>query len=631
MTSAQMNEPLPFGKYKGRTLASLVAGSVHERGYVDWMSREFTHDTWRNAAVDALGESARDAVPDRYAYVLGMASDTQAQLVCPYEQRVVSLLRARVDGINWDRKGERWVFPASQLANVVPLLQHVGTVELDAAAQHALEEEHRRRARLDAIRDTHDTTLEIPTLLPLFGFQRVGVEFVLAAGGRALIADEMGVGKTPQGIACSLMLMRNHGAQRALIVCPASLKINWYREWMRFAGSEPTIWHGQKRVGPLEAPVHIINFDIMAKFRTQLETLGFDILVVDEAHYLKNKDSIRTQSVFGGYNRKTRTRLPPFPSRYAVLLTGTPVLNRPAELFPLVHFLAPDRFNDWFSFANRYGAWSPMNAEGRPWKPQHLVELHERTKDIVIRRKKVDVLKDLPPKLVSDVFVELTAEQRRAYRSALSDLAQEWTQAAKEKRKPTLAELQVLTSLLNDIKLHKVHELVDELQNEDDVRSVLVFCTRLQPLQTLRATYGDRAIYIDGSMSPEARQDEVDRFQRGDASIALLSLRAAGVGLTLTKADTVIFIDQDFVPANHQQAEDRAHRFGQINPVQIYYLLVEDSIDEDLRALLAEKIAVTSQIADGEVRQLERQRSVFTDFVRRLKARYKQFAKLEAA
>lgn len=906
------HDPLPFGKHRGRTLASLVAGRPDERGYVEWMAREFSNDVWRKRAQDALQAAAQaQEVPRGFDYVIDVVSDTTASLVCPYDQRIVSLLRERVDGINWQRSAQRWEFPVTQLVAVHGVLSDVGQVVLSPAAAAAADRERERRSQLDIIRRNHDTALEIPTLLPLFPFQRVGVEFVLAAGGRALIADEMGCvdgdtvlalnragrgfsmtirdlygrfhghtgawdlhiptycralandrfaqhrvvdvldkgvrpvvrvttrsgkvlrltpdhelrlfdgtwrpagslhvgdvltrngtlvcahcqqpgqistyryakfyglcrrcvyrtfrakptfkggrfvdangyvrvsgqqdhpranrsgqvyehilvmeqqlgrlisrdeivhhrngnksdnrienleltthaehmrihdvrthlhggrsarggrvvvlpepdtivsiapdgdaqvydlvmadphrnfvanglvvhncGKTSQAIGSALLLQQTQTIRRILVVCPASLKINWYREWVRFAGIEPTIWHGQKRVGDLDAPVHVINYDIVLKFRAELEALGFDLLIIDEAHYLKNKDSLRTQALFGGFNRKTRTRLKPFPAPYAVLLTGTPVLNRPAELYPLLHFLAPDRFTDWFAYANRYGAWQPGNMDGRPWKPKNLDELHDRTKDIVIRRKKVDVLTELPPKLVSDVFVELTKEQRQHYQRTLGDVADAWADAAKEHRKPTLAELQVLTALLNQIKLHKVRELVDELQNEDDVRPVLVFCTRLDPLKQLRAEYGDRAIYIDGSMTPEDRQNEVDRFQRGTATIALLSLRAAGVGLTLTKADTVIFIDQDFVPANHLQAEDRAHRIGQVNPVQVYYLLAEDTIDQDLRALLADKVAITSQIADGELRQLERQRSVFTDFVRRLKSRHKQFAKV---
>jgi SWI/SNF-related matrix-associated actin-dependent regulator 1 of chromatin subfamily A len=626
--NSQILEPLPFGKHKGRTLSQLMAGSVGERGYVEWMAREFSNEVWRRAAEDAVANAAQAIVPERFHYTIGVVTDTRASLVCAYDQRIVTLLRDRVDGINWNRKEQRWEFPTAQLAAVKALLSSVGTVEMSEAAEQAMTYHIDRRARLDSIRVTHDTDMEIPTVLPLFGFQRVGVEFALEAGGRALIADEMGLGKTSQAIGTALMLRAKHGARRILTVCPASLKINWYREWIRFGGLEPTIWHGQKRIGDLEADVHIINYDIFAKFRTELEQLNFDLILIDEAHYLKNKDALRSIAVFGGYNKRERVRVKPFATRFAVLLTGTPVLNRPGELFPLLHYLAPERFADWFTYANRYGAWAPMNMEGRPSKPQNLDELHERTKDIVIRRKKVDVLKDLPPKLVSDVFVELSTEQRKTYRKTLITVAEEWKAAAKDKQKPTLNELQILTTFLNEVKLDKVRELVGELQNEDDVRSVLVFCTRLGPLKQLREQYKQQAIYIDGSMTPEQRQAEVDRFQRGDATIALLSLRAAGVGLTLTKADTVIFIDQDFVPANHQQAEDRAHRIGQVNPVQIYYLLAEDTIDEDLRALLAEKVAITSQIADGEVRQLERQRSVFTDFVRRLKARYKQFASL---
>jgi SWI/SNF-related matrix-associated actin-dependent regulator of chromatin subfamily A-like protein 1 len=617
-----LDTTLPFPKYRGRTLRQLAGGSQDERGYVEWMARDFRDEPWREAASAALGLDAGGLVQTRHVYTLDMATSLSASLTFPYDQQVATLLRDRVDGMSWQRKAGRWEFPRTQIATVVGLLERMGEVELSAAAQQALEAERRRRARLDGIRNRTEARIEIPTLLPLFGFQAVGVEFALAAGGRALIADEMGLGKTLQAIAVALVLL-SLGSKRVLVACPASLKINWYREFIRFGGIEPTVWYGPKVVGDRDAAVHVINFDIFFKYREELEALGFDLLIIDEAHYLKNKDAARTQAIYGGYHRKSRKRLPPFPTRYAVLLTGTPVLNRPAELFPSLNYLAPDRFKDWFSYANRYGAWTPGNLEGRPWRPQNLDELHERTKDLVIRRRKAEVLPDLPPKLVSDLYVTLTAEQRRDYRHALGVVAEEW-----RAKKPSLVELQVLQALLNNVKLDKVREIIDELQNEDDVRPVLVFCTRLDPLRTLRAEYGERAVYIDGSMTPEARQVEVDRFQQGKASIALLSVRAAGVGLNLTTADTVVFIDQDFVPATHQQAEDRAHRIGQVNPVQVYYLLAEDTVDEDLRALLAEKLYVTSQITDGESKTLERQRSVFGDFVRRLKARHRQFAKL---
>jgi len=617
------DSPLPFGKFRGRTLTSLAAGAQDERGYVEWMFAKFENVAWRDAAGEALAEQLR--VPT-VLYKLDVVSTTRASLECPYDQKIVELLRSRVDGIRWNRKDERWEFTNSQLCNVLAFLSSIGDVEVTATAQLAIEEERSRRAALDNIRGRSDTDLHIPCLLALFPFQRVGVEFVLATGGRALIADEMGCGKTPQAIGASLLLRSEWGAGRVLVVCPASLKINWYREWIRFAGLEPTVWYGPKYKGDIDAQVHICNFDIFARHRARFETMGFDILVIDEAHYLKNKDTIRTQAIFGGYSRKTKKRLKPFAAPYALLLTGTPVLNRPAELFPLLHYLAPDRFTDWASYANRYGAWDPNNLGGKPANPQNLNELYQRTKDIVIRRKKIDVLKDLPPKLVSDVFVQLTPGQRSAYRTALGAVAQLWKEGAKAHHKPTLNELQILIACLNEIKLDKVRELIAELQNEDDSRSVLVFCTRLAPLKQLRDEYGTRASYIDGSMSPEARQQQVDAFQHGNSQIALLSLRAAGVGLTLTAADTVIFIDQDFVPGNHMQAEDRAHRIGQVNPVNVYYLLVEDTIDEDLRFVLASKVAVISQIADGELQTLRRTRSVFPEFVKRLKQQYRQFA-----
>lgn len=629
-----MTTVLPFGKYRDRTLDELVRGTPEERGYVEWMAREFTNGPWRAAAETALEAYPLDRLAPgeaKLAIRVTLVSEMRIALQMPYHQRLATQLREHIDGVNWNRTTKQWECPLTQLARVLAVCEPFGTVTVDRLVAAAQAAERERRARLDAIRAQSDTSWEVPTLLPLFGFQNVGVEFVLAAGGRALVADEMGCGKTVQAIGASLVMRDQWEAGRILTLCPASLKINWRREWLKFAGLESTVWSGKKRDGSIDAPVHICNYDIFGKHRAQFEEMGIDVLIADECHYLKNKDAQRTQAVFGGGRGKAR--IAPFPAPYAILLSGTPVLNRPAELFSLLNYLAPDRFSDWYAYANRYGAWPPGNMQRRPSTPQNLDELHDRTKDLVIRRKKKDVIKDMPPKLVSDVFVDLSAVQRKGYTKLLGDVADEWSQAASEKRKPTLAELQELTAYLNACKLPKVREIIAELK-EDENRAVLVFSTRLDPLRQLAAEYGDDAVYIDGSMKPEDRQLAVDRIQKGQASIALLSLRAAGVGLTLTRADTVIFLDQDFVPANHLQAEDRAHRIGQVNPVQIYYLLCTDTVDEDLRHLIERKLAITGQITDGEAVKVARQQSVFAEFVRRLKSRHKQFAdvpELEAA
>jgi SWI/SNF-related matrix-associated actin-dependent regulator 1 of chromatin subfamily A len=605
----------------------LAQGAEGEQGYVRWMAANFRDGPWKQAATDALAVQV-DAEPIAATTLqVGCVDDRMAWIDYPYDPAVTAALRSAIDGLNWHRASRRWLFPRAQLLRLLDRVQALGhAVDLTTEAADAVAAERARRATLDTIRAQGSSGLQVPTVLPLFPFQTVGVEFVLAAGGRAAITDEMGLGKTPQGIGVCLMLSQQQQIERTLVLCPASLKINWYREFRKFADLEATIWSGKKVVGDRTGPVHIVNYDIFPRFREEFEELGIDLLIADEAHYLKNGDSLRTQAVFGGTNKK-RKRVAPFAVPYAVLLTGTPVLNRPGEMYSLLHYLYPDRFPDWYSFANRYGAFPPGNLRGLPSTPRNLDELHERTKDVVIRRRKAEVMPELPPLLVSELYVELSATQRKAYQRLLGDLATEWTKDAKAKRRPSLQQLQVLTAFLNEVKLVKVRELLAELL-ADEGRQVLVFCTRLAPLQALRQELGDQAMYIDGKMSPTARMAEVDRFQAGLARAALLSIRAAGVGLTLTNADVGIFIDQDFVPATHQQAEARAHRFGQVNPVNMYYVLVDDTIDIDLRALLAEKLLVTSQVTDGMAEDSARLQSVFTDFVRRLRARYTQFAEV---
>lgn len=530
----------------------------------------------------------------------------------PNDPTLRQALKRAVEGWQYDHVQREWRVPIGQAANAVQALGGKGRVVVDEAVRVWWRSRAARRRLLERIRQQRDTALQVPTRLPLFPYQRVGVEFVCAAGGRALIADPMGLGKSPMAIGYAVL-----GQRRTLVCCPASLRINWVREIQRFAGVEAAYWTGARGVvGDPGAQFHVANYDIAHRFVSAFNRLGFTLLVLDEAHYLKNPDARRTKAILGGFTPEERAAWPGITTPELVMLTGTPVLSRPAELYTLVRALDPTLFPNWETYADRYGAWPPDNLTGRPSRPQRLDDLHQQLRTVAIRREKSEVLADLPPKLVSEVYVELDAAAQTRYERLLERLVGEWAAAGRA----SLQAMQVLNAWLLQQKLPRVRELVDELL--DAGRSVLVFATRLEPLQQLRDHYGARAAYIDGTMPAAARQVEVDRIQSGAAPVACLSLRAAGVGLTLTRADSVVFLDLDYVPANHAQAEDRAHRIGQASPVNVYYLLCAGTIDEDLRDLIARKLAVVDTIVDGAPVTRRRSASVFPDLVRRLRARF---------
>jgi len=436
--------------------------------------------------------------------------------------------------------------------------------------------------------------------MPLYNYQAAGVEFLYHTKGRALIADQPGLGKTVQAIAYAKLMNL-----KTLVVAPLSVVINWRKEVKKFTGLNSTVWTSKDVDGDLENQFHIINYDAVRKVHDVLSKIDFDMLVCDEATFLKNRNTIRFKSLLGSY--KERRKYPGIKTDHIVFLTGTPVMSRPIEAFTLLHILDSNRFSNFYHFTERYGGW-----KGVPVK--NLRELHERTKDLTIRRKKSDVLKELPNKQRNDLYIEMSTEERREYLKMLDELFKEW----KFSGKPTVGTMPKIQSFLIDQKMPRLHEIIDEYLDND--RPILIFCCFVEPLKRLAEHYGHDAALLHGSMKKEERQESIDRLVSEEAKIGLFSLKAAGMGIDGLQhvIDTVIFLDRDWVPANHEQAEDRVHRIGQDAKVQIYYMTVEDSIDEYMAELINDKMKIASEIVDGEVINPENSKSVFKEFVKRL-------------
>ena len=436
--------------------------------------------------------------------------------------------------------------------------------------------------------------------MPLYNYQAAGVEFLYHTKGRALIADQPGLGKTVQAIAYAKMLNL-----KTLVVAPLSVVINWKKEVKKFTGMNSTVWTSKDVDGDLEAQFHIINYDAVRKVHDVLRKMDFDMLVCDEATFLKNRNTLRFKTILGSY--KERKLYPGIKTDKVVFLTGTPVMSRPIEAFTLLHILDKNRFSNFYHFTQRYGGW-----KGVPVR--NLKELHERTKDLTIRRKKSDVLQELPDKQRNDLYIEMTTEERKEYLNMLDDLFKEW----KFSGKPTVGTMPKIQSYLIDRKIPRLNEIIEEYLDND--RPLLIFCCFIEPLKRLAEQYGHDAAILHGSMSKEERQESIDRLVSEEAKIGLFSLKAAGMGIDGLQhvIDTVIFLDRDWVPANHEQAEDRVHRIGQDAKVQIYYMTVEDSIDEYMSELINDKMKIASEIVDGEVINPENSKSVFKEFVQRL-------------
>jgi SWI/SNF-related matrix-associated actin-dependent regulator 1 of chromatin subfamily A len=311
-----------------------------------------------------------------------------------------------IDGRKWNGEEKCWEFPAVHLPKAFIVFGE-SNITCDEKVLRLLNKLKERREDLDEIRvQEDDKNFQIHGMqLELYGYQKIGVKFLERADGRALIADAPGLGKTAQAIGYA-----QYKNLKTIIVCPLSVVVNWQREIKKFTGKEATIWDAKHYYGKLSAQFHIVHYDAVAKVAADLRDQKFDLLVCDEATYLKNRQTIRAKSVLGSY--KERRKYPGLKTKYCIFLTGTPVMSRPIEAFALLNFLDKERFNNFFHFTQRYGGWKGD-------APRNLQDLHDRTKDLVIRRKKEQILTELPSKQRNDLYVELTKAEQKEYKEVL--------------------------------------------------------------------------------------------------------------------------------------------------------------------------------------------------------------------
>ncbi len=433
-----------------------------------------------------------------------------------------------------------------------------------------------------------DMHIPLPEGVTLYPYQRAGVAYAVLHGGRVLIADEMGLGKTAQAIAAANCLKPNS----VLVICPASLRENWRREWQRFA-TLPMPIHVGKRDIPQGSACWIVSYeDAMA---IDWSEHSYEMVIIDEAHYIKNRKAQRSEVVRALCQR----------AQYVLLLTGTPVLNRPAELWHLLHCLDPKTWKNFHAFGLRY-----CGAQETRWGwdysgASNLRELQDILRSrYMVRRAKDEVLGELPPKVRSYILLQADAEVRealealrKAYDEAGGDLDQLRLQAARVE----FAEIARARADIGAWKARMIAPRIVEMIAEQEVSKLVVFAHHHEAVEVIRDALEKAGIahaVITGETAPEVRQAEVDRFQDAPAcKVFVGTIKAAGVGLTLTAASTVVMVEQDWTPANMQQAEDRCHRIGQRDSVHVINVVVDGTVDARIAELLRQKMEVIEKVA----------------------------------
>jgi SNF2 family DNA or RNA helicase len=524
----------------------------------------------------------------------------------PYDPEIIVEVK-KLPQRTWDMKKKHWTAPIT-----IGVLELADKYKFDVedSVREKIIELTKKSTELLVQSTSTDAEISIPTLNgTLMPYQKAGVAYA-GSVGRCLIADQMGLGKTVEAIAS----LEYRDAFPAIIVCPASLKENWKREINKWLPHRSVnILSGKGNIANVD--VNIVNYDIIGRFVEPIMHLKPMGLVLDESHYVKTSKTKRTEAV-----RDIAKKVP--QSGTVLLLSGTPVTNRPEELVSQLEILGMlSRFGGKWAFLKRY-----TNAyhNGFGWDTKGASNLNELNmklrQNCYIRRTKDEVLKELPAKTRNVVHVEPSgkgyAEYRKAEGDLLAFLAENGYRAsdtAEHLRRTT-----VLKRLAADAKMESVIEWIDSFLESCD-RKLVVFAHNVAIVDYLAGKYGN--LRVSGQDSMEDRQHAVDSFQKDPkARVIVLNLQAGGVGLTLTAGSDVCFVQQGWTPGEHDQAEDRCHRIGQENSVQVWYLIGVNTIDEDIYDLIDAKRAVVDAVTDGDEVQ---QAGVIGDLMKRLYAKTK--------
>lgn len=417
--------------------------------------------------------------------------------------------------------------------------------------------------------------------------------------GRVLNANEVGLGKSIESLTWIKRYQSKRRTMPALIVCPASLKWNWQAEAWTHLKMRAQVLEGIKpsKRPRLNKELVIINYDILKPWLPFLQDHKFRTIVLDEAQYVMNRRRQRSKLV-----RSLCKRVP-----YLLALSGTPLTNRPAELWNILNLLRPKLYPSFFSYALNH-----CNPQRKPWGwefkgAERLDTLHRDLKrTMMIRRRKVDVLKDLPEKSRHVFNMRLSSADQEQYDTAAEDIIRwlmQWkpTKVPAAERAKRLVRMGYLKRLAAELKLPMVIDWINEFLMESDGK-LIVFGIHKNVMKPLWDQYKNQAVLITGSVTGRKRQQAVEIFQSQKKCRLLLgNIRAAGVGLNLTAASTMATVELGWTPGEHIQAEGRCLRIGSRYPVSYYYLITQNTIETELCSLIQEKQSVLDQVLDGEM------------------------------
>ncbi|XP_074729607.1 SWI/SNF-related matrix-associated actin-dependent regulator of chromatin subfamily A-like protein 1 isoform X1 [Strix uralensis] len=580
MEAANQLSSVVVAPLEGENAGGLTSGSHFIGSMVDVKSLLKMCKTWKKPSALVKGKCM-------------LISRLRFEVDIGYSSEVIGVFK-QMDSRNYDMNTRKWSFLLEDYPKLMEVLQSLVSVEVEPLPEAVIQTFAAQIQRSTSQTDIPDADLSVvdsKIVTSLMPFQREGVNFAILRNGRLLLADDMGLGKTIQAI-CIAAYYRKEWP--LLVVAPSSVRFTWAEAFHRWLpslspGSTNVIVSGKDNL--TASLINIVSFDLLSKMDKQLKST-FQVVIIDESHFLKNIKTARCQAAMPLLKA----------ARRVILLSGTPAMSRPAELYTQIAAVQPAFFPHYHSFGLRY-----CDAKKMPWGwdysgSSNLTELKILLEEaIMIRRLKSDVLSQLPAKQRKMVVVApegISAKSKAVLAAEAKRMAKGYGSKQQEKE-----ALLLFYNRTAEAKIHSVVEYILELLERGNDK-FLVFGHHKIVLDAIVAELKKKHvehIRIDGSTPSAERQSLCHKFQFSEKQVvAVLSLTAANMGLTLSAADLVVFAELFWNPGVLIQAEDRAHRIGQTSSVNVHYLVARGTADDYLWPMIQEKIKVLGEAGLSE-------------------------------
>nr|XP_008120503.1 PREDICTED: SWI/SNF-related matrix-associated actin-dependent regulator of chromatin subfamily A-like protein 1 isoform X2 [Anolis carolinensis] len=513
-----------------------------------------------------------------------------------YSADIIGIFK-QLNSRNYDMKTRKWSFLLEDYLELIQMVKFLPEVELEPLPKPVVQvfasQFGKSVLKAADVPEADLSEVEPHVVNSLMPFQREGVNFAISRDGRLLLADDMGLGKTIQAICIAAYYQKEWPL---LVIAPSSVRYTWaeaFHRWLPSLSADTISVIATGKDCLMARLINIVSFDLLSKMEKQLKTT-FQVVIVDESHFLKN-----------GKTARCRAAMPLLKAaKRVILLSGTPAMSRPAELYTQMAAVRPFSFSQFHAFGLRY-----CDAKQRPWGwdysgSSNLGELKLLLEEsIMIRRLKSNVLSQLPAKQRKMVVVAPEGINART-KAELAAAAKEMAKGYKSKQEEKEALL-LFYNRTAEAKIHCIIEYILDLL-ESGKEKFLVFAHHKLVLDAIAEALAKKHIgyiRIDGSTPSAERQSLCQEFQLSEKlSVAVLSLTAANMGLTLSSADLVVFAELFWNPGVLIQAEDRAHRIGQTSSVNIHYLVAKGTADDYLWPMIQEKIRVLGEAGLSEAK-----------------------------